>query len=256
MAEPEQSNERHEPPEVPLRGLRIMRIAGIDVFVNRTWLIIFALVTWSLAEGYFPAVLPHQGPGIHWGLGALAAVLLFACVLAHELTHSLIAIRKGLHISGITLFLFGGVSNLAEAPKDPGAEFQIAISGPMSSFALAVFFYGLYLAVPGPAALLAVLGYLVIVNALLGIFNIIPGFPLDGGRALRAILWWKTENLKRSTLMATTAGVVVGWLIVLLGLARFAFGDPIGGVWFVVVGLFLKSAATYSAERAERGEDV
>jgi Zn-dependent protease len=242
--------------EQPLGGLRILRVAGINIYINYTWLFIVALVAWSLASGYFPATLPGRASVLYWGLGVVAAVLLFACVLIHELSHSLVAIREGLHISGITLFLFGGVSNLAERPPNPGSELRIALAGPGSSFLLSGIFFGALVLVPGPPALLAMLAYLALVNVLLGVFNIIPGFPLDGGRVLRALLWWRTRNLKRSTLLAATVGAVVGWAIVALGAMRFVFGDPVGGLWFVLIGLFLRSAANFSSARAERGQDV
>lgn len=242
--------------EQPLGGLRILRIAGIDTYVNRTWLIIFALVAASLGGGYFPAELPGHGPLLHWSLGAAAALLLFACVLAHEMTHSLVAKFSGLHISGITLFLFGGVSNLTSSPKDPATELKIALSGPLASLGLSGLFYLLWASIAGWPALSAVLAYLAVVNLLLAAFNIIPGFPLDGGRVLRALLWWKTGNLKRSTVLAAWAGAGVGWALALVGLFLLLTGDPVGGTWLILIGLFLRSAANLSSERAERGQEV
>lgn len=241
--------------EQPLSGLRLLRLLGIDIYINRTWLIIFALVAWNLAGGYFPAALPGLAAGWHWLLGVLGALLLFACVLAHELAHSVVARRHGLPISGITLFLFGGVSNLTESPHDPATEFKVAVVGPLSSLLLAGLFYLLFSVRPGPP-LTALLAYLAVVNLLLAVFNVLPGFPLDGGRILRAALWWKTRNLTRSTLLAASVGAGVGWGLVFLGLLRVAAGDPLGGVWLVVIGLFLRSAARFSADRARRGQEV
>lgn len=255
MAEEEKQDERR-PERQPLQGLKILRVLGIDIYINYTWLIIFALVAWSLAAGYFPPALPGRSSLLYWGLGVAAAVLLFASVLVHELTHSVVARSLGLHISGITLFLFGGVSNLTEAPPDPGSELKIAVSGPLSSFALSGLFYFLLVVVPGPPALSAILGYLFVVNLLLAVFNIIPGFPLDGGRLLRSLLWWRTHNLKRSTLMAASAGAGVGWALVALGLLGVFAGNLLGGIWLVLIGLFLRSAANYSRARAERGQEV
>lgn len=238
-------------------GLRLVRLAGIDIFIHRTWLIIFALVAWNLAVGYFPAVLPRTAAAWHWGLAAAGAVLLFVCVLIHEMAHSLVAKRAGLPISGITLFLFGGVSNLTESPNDPGTELRIAAAGPLASLALAGLFYALLgLARAGWPPLAALLAYLTVVNILLAVFNILPGFPLDGGRILRAVLWWRTDNLKRATMTAASVGSGVGWGLVFLGLLRLSAGEPLGGVWLIVIGLFLRSAARYSAERAERGQEV
>jgi Zn-dependent protease len=250
-----QQREQAKPP--PLRGLKIMRVAGVDVFINATWLIIFALIAWSLAEGYFPDTLPGRGRALYWGLGLASALLLFVSVLIHELTHSLVARRLGLHVRGITLFLFGGVSDLADSPHNPGSEFKIAVSGPLASFVLAALFFAAFVLVPGPAALIALLGYLAVVNLLLGLFNILPGFPLDGGRVLRSLIWWRTQNLKRSTLMAASAGAGVGWALVAVGVLEALLGrNPLGGAWLVLIGLFLRSAAHWSAERAEQGQEV
>ena len=254
---PQPGPEKEEAQALPLGGWHLARILGIDIYINRTWLIIFGLVTWSLAVGFFPAVLPRSGPGLRWGLGAVAAVLLFASVLIHELTHSLVAIHHGLHISGITLFLFGGVSNLREGPPSPGTEFKVAVAGPLSSFALGGVCYLLYAEVlPGPPAALALLAYLTVVNLLLGLFNLIPGFPLDGGRVLRAFMWWKTSNRQRSTIVAAWVGAAVGWAFIALGLVWLATGEPINGVWLTILGLFLRSAANYSSERARAGQEV
>jgi Zn-dependent protease len=256
MAEQEGQKEHRGQERQPLQGLKILRVLGIDIYINYTWLIIFALVAWSLAAGYFPAALPGRSSLLYWGLGLAAAVLLFASVLVHELTHSVVAKSLGLHISGITLFLFGGVSNLTDAPPDPGSELKIAVSGPLSSLALSGLFYLFRVVVPGPPALSAILGYLFAVNLLLAIFNIIPGFPLDGGRLLRSLLWWKTHNLKRSTLMAASAGSGVGWALVAFGLLGVFAGNPLGGIWLVLIGLFLRSAANYSWTRAKQGQEV
>jgi len=171
-------------------SIRLLRIVGIDIGVHYTWLFIFSLVTWSLAEGYFPQVYEGWETSTYWIAGVVGGLMLFVSVLLHELAHSLVARARGMSVSSITLFLFGGVSNLAEEPKKPSIEFFMSILGPASSLALAGVFWGLFQLVgddESPPA--AVLAYLALINALLAAFNLLPGFPLDGGRVLRSIIW-------------------------------------------------------------------
>ncbi|HVL54305.1 MAG TPA: site-2 protease family protein, partial [Vitreimonas sp.] len=192
-------------------SFRVFSVAGIDIRVHPSWLVIFLLVTWSLASAYFPMTLPNEPATTHWLLGAVASLLLFASVLIHELAHSLVARARGLEVHSITLFLFGGVSNLASESRQPGIEFLVAIVGPLSSFALGgLALVAASLSPPGSAAQ-AVLGYLGIINLLLGGFNLIPGFPLDGGRVLRSIVWRATGSLRRATEIAGSVGIFVAY---------------------------------------------
>ncbi|MFA5400353.1 MAG: site-2 protease family protein [Dehalococcoidia bacterium] len=233
-------------------SLRIARIAGIDIGIHYTWIIIFILICWSLAVGYFPAEYPGWEGIIYWVTAAVAALLLFVSVLVHELAHSLMAISRGVPVKSITLFLLGGLSNLEAEPEKPGIEFAIAIVGPLTSVALAGLFWALDLsglAVEGPVK--ATVVYMIEINVLLAAFNILPGFPLDGGRVLRAILWGATNDLRKATNIAATVGQVFGWAMIAWG-AFWALTDNImGGVWLIFIGWFINSAAEASRREME-----
>ena len=229
-------------------SFRLFRVAGIDIGIHVSWLIIFALITWSVATGVIPQVLPATPAVEAWVLGAISAVLMFASVLIHELAHSLVAIRRGIAVHSITLFLFGGVSNLTGESKDPRTEFTIAIVGPLSSFVIAGIAYGLAIAIPIDQVSF-VFGYLAIVNALLGGFNLIPGFPLDGGRVFRSIIWKATGSVRRATELAAGVGQLVGYGFLLWGLLRVFDGDLFGGLWTAAIGWFLQNAAAGSVQQ-------
>ena len=222
-------------------SLRIFRIAGIDVYVHVSWLVIFALLTWSLAEGYYPPVLPGVSVAQAWLLGAASAILLFASVLVHELAHSLVARGQGIEADSITLFLFGGISSLRTDAPRASTEFVVAAVGPLTSFVLAVicFVAGSFAGEPRLAALL---GYLALINALLGGFNLIPGFPLDGGRVLRALVWQLTGDMRRGLEVAVGAGQLVGYGFMAWGVVQVLGGDPFSGIWIAVIGWFLQGA--------------
>lgn len=226
----------------------LFRLGGIAVGVHVSWLIAFALVTWSIAMGFVPQVLPHIDPLEAWVIGAFAAVLLFASVLVHELAHSFVAISRGLPVHSITLFLFGGVSNLTAEPKDPRTEFLIAIVGPLTSFGIAG---GALLLtnIPVDERIAVVVGYLIVVNVLLGAFNLIPGFPLDGGRVFRSIVWQATGSVRRATEAAAAVGQLAGFGLVAWGVLRVFDGDLLGGLWTAAIGLFLQNAAGSSVQQ-------
>jgi len=228
--------------------IELFRVRGIPVRIDAGWLVIFGLVTWSLAAGYFPNVLPARSAAAYWLHGVLAAFLLFASVFLHELSHALAALDQGVPVGGITLHVFGGVSQLDAEPPTPRAEALIAVVGPLTSFAIA----GLCLAadrlVEGAPAFHAVAGYLVAINLMVGVFNLVPGFPLDGGRLLRAALWWWTGRLAQATRIASRCGMAVAALLVGLGALRAVVGDLVGGLWLVLIGLFLQRAARSSWE--------
>jgi Zn-dependent protease/CBS domain-containing protein len=231
-------------------SFRLFTIAGIEVGVHISWLVIFALVTWSLASSYFPAVLPRSDQLERWALGAVAAVLLFASVLIHELAHSFVAKARGLEARSITLFIFGGVSSLSGETKRPSTEFVVAIVGPLTSLVLSGIAYLVAVAAPGGSAVEAIASYLALINMLLGLFNLIPGFPLDGGRVLRAIIWQVTRDSRRSTELATAVGRLVAWGFLLWGFWRVLNGDVFGGIWIAAIGWFLQNAASASLEQA------
>ena len=230
-------------------AIRLFRVRGIDISVHVSWLVIAALITWSLATGFFPQVLPEASAAREWVLGLIAAVLFFGSVVAHELAHSVVAQSLGLEVRSITLFLFGGVSNLAGEAKEPAAEFQIAIVGPLTSFVIAVIAFVVALVTAPLPSVQAIAGYLAVTNALLGLFNLVPGFPLDGGRVLRSVVWKATNDLRRATSIASTVGQAVAWLLVLWGFWRVVGGDLIGGLWIAAIGWFLQNAAAVSLEQ-------
>ena len=233
-------------------SLRVARIAGIDIGIHYTWFIIFVLITWSLAVGYFPLEYPGWGELVYWLTSAAAALMLFISVLIHELAHSLVAISRGLPVKSITLFLLGGVSNLENEPEKPGVEFAIAIVGPLTSVALAGLFWAvdiLGFAPAGPVKAIAL--YMMEINVLLAAFNILPGFPLDGGRVLRALIWGMTNDLKKATDIAAMVGQVFGWLLIGLGVFWALAGNLMGGMWLVFIGWFLNGAAEASRRDLE-----
>ena len=223
----------------------IARIRGIPIGVHYTWAIAVVLITWSLAAGYFPSSYQGWSRLTYWIVGTFAALLLFISVLLHELCHSFVAQARGLAVKSITLFIFGGVSNIAQESEDPQDEFLIAVVGPLSSLALAGLFWLGVLALPNDTSPFgALLSYLTTVNLMLALFNILPGFPLDGGRVLRAILWGSTGSMVRGTTVATIVGQVVAFAFIGYGIWLFFIeGEPLSGIWIGFIGWFLNSAA-------------
>lgn len=242
-----------------IRTFTLFRVLGIPIRLDLSWLAVFALVTWTLASRVFPAESGLGGAGLAgpWlvGLAALTALLLFGSVLLHELGHAVVARRSHLPIRGITLFLFGGVAELAREPDAPGQELKMAIAGPAVSAVLCGVFAGIASApasalsfVPRLDAVQAIARFLATVNAGLLVFNMIPGFPLDGGRVLRACLWWATGSLVRATRIATIAGSAVGLVLMLFGAFQAFSGAVVPGLWLAFIGLFLGRAARSSYE--------
>jgi Zn-dependent protease/CBS domain-containing protein len=229
-------------------SLRLGRLAGIDIGIHYTWLFAFGLIAWSLAEGFFPANYSTWTTATYWGTGVLAALLLFASVLLHELAHSVVARARGLPAHSITLFIFGGVSNIGSEPQRPRDEFIIAVVGPLTSLGIAGVAFGVYQIVRGDKGPLeAVLFYLALANALLAGFNLLPGFPLDGGRVLRSILWGTTRSLRRATNIAAGIGQAFGWALIASGVYLVVVErDFLGGSWIALIGWFLSSAADAS----------
>jgi Zn-dependent protease len=226
-------------------SIRLFRVLGIDIAIHPSWLIIFGLVTWSLATGYFPGTIAGLPEAEAWLLGLVASLLLFGSVLVHELAHSIVARARGLEARSITLFIFGGVSSLSgEAPR-PSTEFLVAVVGPLTSFAIAALSFGVAAVLPLRSPAGAVAGYLAVVNLLLGAFNLIPGFPLDGGRVFRAIVWNVTGSLRRGTEVAVAVGRLVAYGFFAWGFVSVLGGD-LGGIWIVALGWFLENAASSS----------
>jgi Zn-dependent protease/predicted transcriptional regulator len=232
-------------------SLRLGRIAGIQIDVHVTWLLAFGLITGMLALYIFPRDGSQDGQpwgqGTYWIVGAISALLLFVCVLLHELSHSLVARSRGMPVSGITLFILGGVTSLDGEAERPSDEFWMAIVGPLTSFVLAGVAFIVWLALgklPGPVH--ATLEYLAQVNLMLALFNILPGFPLDGGRVLRSALWAFTRDFRLATRIAARIGQVFACIFVVFGFRFVVVGDWGNGIWLVLIGWFLLKAAQTS----------
>lgn len=236
-----------------MRGFQLGKILGFEISIDWSWLLIFFLVAFTLAQGYFPMAFPQFTTGMNWALGIVAALLLFASVLAHELSHSVVARMYGQDVKGITLFLFGGMSQTADEPKSPREEFWMAIAGPIMSFVLAGMFYilsGASAGLQAPIWVNAILDYLALINLVLGIFNLVPGFPLDGGRVLRSAIWAATNDLRKATQYASWAGQGFGYMLMGLGLVDIMFaGNLVGGLWLIFIGWFIAGAARSSYQQ-------
>jgi Zn-dependent protease/CBS domain-containing protein len=219
------------------------RILGIPIGLDYSWFLIFALLTWSLASSYYPAEFKNWPAALYWFMGAVTAILLFVSVLLHELGHSVVALRYKIPVRSITLFIFGGIAKIGTEPPSAAAEFFVAIAGPIVSFTLAVFFTVVKPVVAGIEPLWGLAKYLAYINTALVLFNLVPGYPLDGGRVFRAIVWAVTGNMRRATLVAANVGRVFGFLIIFVGVWRIFSGD-LGGLWIAFIGWFLDSAAT------------
>ena len=238
---------------------RLVRLLGIPVFVDASWLIIFALLTLSLAnvfpelmEQFFPAVAPLLAPSTYWLMGLLAALAFFLCILLHEFGHALVARSQHMPIRGVTLFLFGGVAEIEEDPPSAKAELLMAIAGPAVSVVLAGVLAALAwagAAAGWPAPLVLVLAYLATINMVVLAFNMLPAFPLDGGRVFRAVLWGAMGSQRRATYVATLIGKGFAWLLIAWGLISLLGGNGLGGVWMCLIGVFLHSAAQSSYQQ-------
>ncbi len=223
-------------------SIRLFDLFGFEIKIDASWLLIAALIVWSLSSGYFPQVLPGLTQTGYLALSVVAMLGLFASLILHELAHSLVARRHGLRIGGITLFLFGGVAELVEEPKSAASEFWIAIAGPVMSFALAALFSLAALAM-GEGLLGIVLAYLGSINLVLAVFNLLPAFPLDGGRVLRAWLWARSGDMLAATRKASGAGSVLAFGLMALGVFSALSGGGIGGAWMVLIGFFVLNAS-------------
>lgn len=228
-------------------GISIGKAFGIPLRLHYSWFIIFVLVVWSLAAGYFPTAYPHWNLTTSIVAGVITSLLFFGSVLAHELMHSIIAKRAGIPIHAITLFIFGGVSQLTEEPKQPQVEFRMALAGPLTSLVLGGIFLTVWFQVQGiPEIVKAISFWLGWINIVLAGFNLIPGFPLDGGRVLRSLLWWRSGNLHSATKIASNAGRGIGYLFIFIGIALMFTGNWINGLWLAFIGWFLENAAASS----------
>ncbi len=231
---------------------RLGSVFGFEIRIDFSWFIIFALILWSFTFGVFPASFPGLGTATYIGMGVVGTLLFFASLLAHELSHSVVARTKGIPVEGITLFIFGGMARTRLEAEEPGDEFYIAVVGPVSSIVIGLLFglvwwggtrAGWSVAVTGVAA------YLGVLNVALAVFNLLPGFPLDGGRLFRSLVWKMTGDVTKATRVASTGGKWLGYVLVGLGILQAFSGNMLGGLWLVFIGWFLRNAAITSYEQ-------
>ncbi|GER07615.1 peptidase M50 [Iodidimonas muriae] len=233
-------------------NLTLFTLFGFRVRANPSWLLLAALITWSLAEGLFPQEFPDLPASLHWSLGIVGMIGLFFSLLFHEFSHSLVARRRGMKIGGITLFLFGGVAELTDEPPTPRIEFEVAAAGPIASVFLALIFGLLSLMAAGlgaPDYWAGLLGYLGTINMVLAVFNLVPGYPLDGGRLLRAWLWHRRGDQLSATRTASRFGKGFGLFLIILGIWSFLSVGALGGMWWILIGFFIMSAAKASYDQ-------
>ncbi|MCP5368538.1 MAG: site-2 protease family protein [Hyphomicrobiales bacterium] len=233
-------------------SVTLFTLLGFRVRADISWLFLALLVTWSLGEGVFPTYYPGLAPATYWWMGVLGALGLFASIVLHELSHSVVARAFGIPIRNITLFIFGGVAEMESEPPSPKAEFLMAMAGPAASAALAVVLFLLSWAgaVAGtPVPLVGTLRYLALINGILALFNLVPAFPLDGGRALRAALWYWRGDLIGATRMASNAGSLFGLALIVFGALSIVRGDFVGGLWWCLIGMFVRNAAASSYQQ-------
>lgn len=231
------------------KSVKLFKLLGFEVRVDWSWLIVAVFLIWSLAAGIFPAYYRGLTSGTYFWMGMVGAIGLFVCIVLHEFGHAIVARREGIPMRGITLFLFGGVAEMGAAPATPGAEFRMAIAGPAVTLVLAGICYAFlqwsFVAI-WPLPVFAVLSYLTWINVAVLAFNLIPAFPLDGGRVLRSALWAWKKNLRWSTSVASAIGTGFAWLLIGWGVFNFLFGGFVTGVWFALIGWFIRNASRAS----------
>lgn len=234
------------------KQIRLFSLLGFEVSIDTSWLILAFLITWTLAQGYFPYYYKDFSAMTYWYMGICGAIGLFLSIIFHELSHSVVARKYGIPMKGITLFIFGGVAHMEEEPPSAKSEFLMAIAGPISSIVLAIIFYIISLYTKGtelPEPISAVVTYLAFINTVLAAFNILPGFPLDGGRVLRSALWYRKNDIKWATRITSQIGTGLGTLFIILGIVSIITGNFIGGLWWALIGMFLRNAASLSYQQ-------
>lgn len=233
--------------------VQIARVIGIPIYLHFSWLIVFSLIVWTLSTGYFPAQYPDLPASSNWAKGLVASLLVFVSILLHELGHAVVARRHGLRTRSITLFFFGGVAQMENDARDGRAELQVAAAGPVVSLALAGLFHvTATLPLVGPSVA-AVAGYLALINLLLALFNLVPAFPLDGGRLLRGALWGSLGKAG-ATRVASGAGTLFAFFLIFAGVFTMLRGDSLGGIWYILIGWFLKDASATSYQQVRLDE--
>lgn len=230
----------------------IGKFKGIQIEVNGSWLVIFGLVTYMLATNYFPQNYPDWHPVLRWLMGSIIALLLFVSVLLHELSHSLVSKSLGIQVKKISLFIFGGIAQIEKEPDSPGKELKIGIAGPAMSVFLFIFLTLLANIIANfgaPEIILVPLTYIAQVNLILAIFNMVPAFPMDGGRVLRALIWHFSGNLQKATKISSSMGGLFGYFLIFTGIFWVMTGDIINGIWFILIGWFINQASHASYQQ-------
>jgi Zn-dependent protease len=235
-------------------SLRLGQVWGVPIGLHFSWFLVFGLVTWSLAGGYFAAEYPGWTPATYWLVGVATSLLFFGSVLVHELGHSWVALRNDIPIRSITLFVFGGIAQIAREPRSPGVEFRIAVAGPLTSLGLAGLFGGAWFVAPDTAVVAAPAFWLARINLMLALFNLVPGFPLDGGRIFRAAVWRWTGSFQRATRAASFTGQLLAFGFIGVGVLTALRGNVLGGVWMAFIGWFLQNAAAATYAQASLRE--
>jgi Zn-dependent protease/predicted transcriptional regulator len=228
------------------KGITLFKLFGFEVKIDFSWLILGFLITWTLAQGLFPHLYGGLQSATYWIMGVAGALGLLFSIVFHELWHSLIARRFGLPMKGITLFIFGGVAEMTEEPPSPKAEFFMAVAGPISSIVLSLGLFGIYflgVSIDWPKPVTGVINYLSFLNLILAGFNLLPAFPLDGGRVLRSVLWGWKDNIRWATQISSKIGGAFGIALIVIGVLELFLGNLIGGVWLAVIGLFIRGAS-------------
>ena len=232
------------------KSIPLFKIFGIQVNLDFSWFVIFFLISFTLAEYFYPHYYPNHSFLVYWLVGAVSAILLFASVLLHELAHSLVALRFGIPVKEIDLFIFGGVAMIEEEAPNPKIEFLIAVAGPICSFFLSFIFFIIVLFYPQDDLFNGIVNYLMLVNFALAVFNLVPAFPLDGGRILRSIIWAK-KDLLTATKISSWTGTAFAYILMLFGILSLIQGSLISAVWYGLLGLFLRNASKMSYEQTK-----
>lgn len=230
-------------------GIKLFKLFGFEIKVDISWMILIVLITWSLSTGFFPAYYSGLIFYDYLWMGIAGAIGLFLSIIFHELSHSLVARRYGTNIKGITLFILGGIAEMQEESKNPKSEFLIAIAGPLSSIVIGSIFFSLYIGSQvfnWPIQVIGILIYLFVINIVLAIFNLLPAYPMDGGRIFRAALWGWKKDINWATKISTRVGSIFGFTLIFLGVVIFIIGNFISGVWWVLIGMFLRFASKES----------
>lgn len=246
------------------KSITLFKLFGFEVKIDFSWLVIALLITWTLAKGSFPHYYQGFQSSTYWIMGILGVLGLFTAIVFHELSHSLVARKFGLSMKGITLFIFGGVAEMTEEPPSPKAEFFMAVAGPISSIILGLGLFGVRFLGEGlgwSRPVLGVISYLAVINLILAGFNLLPAFPLDGGRMLRSVLWGMKDNLRWATRIASSIGSAFGIALIFFGALSVFMGNLIGGIWWVLIGMFMRGASQMSYQqliirRSLEGEKV